>query len=237
MGPLPTPRGSADVCSLSIAHLGYVLASYAFDRSSAQLGDLGLSCKGCNCSSIAGSFGSELRPFPIVPTRMDAQSTSGTMFDTLNASVRASTSFWVQQRPDEACFLQVQHQPAAPLLPPGIASSGATQSTTVGQCNSQVQVTSLALAEAAPSDVVGMWMRMHWFKMRRFVHSTARCILTEQSALGKLLLLDVLNCSTGQTTRPRKSAELLNAEQKLWLSTRSAKWRRQVCTTGSVPGS
>ena len=144
LGPLPMPR-SGGSCSLSVVHLGYVLSSYS--SASSLNGDLKLGCEGCNCSSIAGSFSAEHRPFPLVPTRMNAQATNGTFFASLNASVRASTSFWVQQQAGSACYLSVRHQaPPVAAYQPMRSDQGSI---------SQVQVTSLALREGSSSDVVG----------------------------------------------------------------------------------
>ena len=154
LGPLPLPFHGTS-CSLSVAHLGYVLSSYSMNSTSDSTtnGDLELSCVGCNCSTVAGSFSSEHRPFPIVPTRMDARATNGTFFASLNASVRASTSFWVQQRAEAPCYLHVRH--LRHQAPPRTTLRVPTTFNHRPSATSQVQMTSLALREASPSDVVG----------------------------------------------------------------------------------
>lgn len=227
LGPLPQPRAS-DACSLSISHLGYVLSAY--QAADVDAGALHLSCGGCNCSTVAGAHATEQAPFPLVPTRMGVWANE-TIFATLNASIRASTAFWLQQRAGEACYLFITHHPGPPSMGRGSASGLPSLATSHAR-SSQVQVSSLALSEAAVSDIIGMWQRARWPRMRKFVHATTQCLLAERSSVFGERLREAFNCTAGDGRRRATAPVGLTDEQRAWLRSKAAAaFRADACST------
>ena len=84
---------SSPRCSLEIVRLGYLMSGYQYADGRAN-GALHLSCDGgCSCAEMGGFFSAAQTPFPTLQT--NASAATDPMLAGLNASITATTQFWL----------------------------------------------------------------------------------------------------------------------------------------------
>lgn len=212
---------SSTSCALVKVHLGYLLSSYRRCQ-----GAFTISCVGCMCSQLTGPDAASLFPFPRVET--DAER-AGSPIAMINASVTATTGFWMQQR-GSPCYLQVEHLPIhRPAASAATASTGAStgaspKSSTTSSSRadgrirlarnrqpppcSRVLLSSLALREATTIDWLALWRRGTYGvvgkslakAVQRFIRDSVGCI---RSGMLGSAVRDALGCGSRRSHHAR----------------------------------
>jgi len=207
---------SSTSCALVKVHLGYLLSSQRRCQ-----GAFTISCVGCMCSQLTGPDAASLFPFPRVET--DAVR-AGSPIARINASVTATTGFWMQQR-GSPCYLQVEHQPShGPATSTATASTvgpkGSTTSSSRADARirlahnrqappcSRVLLSSLALREATTFDWLALWRRGTYGvvgkslakAVQRFIRDSVGCI---RSGMLGSAVREALGCGSRRSHHSR----------------------------------
>ena len=101
--PLASKAAGGMNCTLMQVELGYLVSA-----TRANMGALEVSCGACACAPLFGFWAWQIHPFPLLEA--DARFTPSDAFVAMNATVTATSSFYMFAAAGQRCFVEVAHR-------------------------------------------------------------------------------------------------------------------------------